>query len=56
MLKAKQYMNVVILKGKPHAGFFEKWPALFSRARMDTRVGAFESPMCQLHAIFFSLT
>ena len=45
-------MNVVILKGKPHTVFFEKWPALFSRGRMDTRVGAFESPMCQLHAIF----
>ena len=25
----------------------------FSRSRMDTRVGAFESPMCQLHALFF---
>ena len=25
----------------------------FSRGRMDTRVGAFESPMFQLHAIFF---
>ena len=25
----------------------------FSRARMDTRVGAFESPMFRLHAVFF---
>ena len=49
-------MNVVILRGAHGPGFVEKWQALFSRGRMDTRVGAFESPMCQLHAIFFSLT
>ena len=23
------HVNVVILKGKPHVGFFEKWTALF---------------------------
>ena len=39
---------MVILKGRQETGFFEKWPALFSRGRMDTRVGSFESPMSQL--------
>ena len=43
---------MVILKGKPHTVFFEKWPALFSRCRMNTRVGAFESPMSQLSQEF----
>eukprot|EP00493_Phyllostaurus_siculus_P021183 UN21509 len=35
-------MNVVILRGGHGHGFVEKWPALFSRGRMDTRVSAFE--------------
>ena len=47
------YAYVVTLKGKPHGGFFEKQPALFSKSRMCTRVGAFESPMSQLSQAFF---
>ena len=45
-------VNVVILKGRHEPGFFEKWPTLFSRGRMDTRVGAFESSLSQLSQEF----
>ena len=45
-------MNVVILKGRQETVFFEKCPTLFSRGRMDMRVGAFESPMSQLSQEF----
>ena len=47
-------MNVVILKGKPHTVFFfsKNDRHFFSRGRMDTRVGAFESPMSQLSQEF----
>ena len=45
-------MDVVILKGRQEPVFFEKWPALFSRGRMDMRVGAFESTMSQLSQEF----
>ena len=49
-------MNVVILKGKPQVGVSKNGRHFFSRRRGDTRVGAFESPMCQLHTVFFSVT
>ena len=42
------HLNVVILKGRHESIFFQKWPTLFSRGRMNTRVSAFESPMSQL--------
>ena len=45
-------MNVVILKGRHEPGFSKNGRHIFSRGRMDTRVGAFESPTSQLSQEF----
>ena len=48
-------MNVVILKGKPHGGFFEKWPALYFYTSYEHESWCVWKPyVSATYSIFFS--